>query len=377
MDRAALAGTYSYSVAAVDAAGNIGSRGTSLSVVYDTTAPARPTGLAGATPTNVAPALTWSRVLDGTVYVPRYAVLRGGVEIGTTTAAAFTDSALAVDGYAVYTVLAIDAAGNRSAASTSLTIRRDATPPVTPTGLATAAVTRTPPALAWAVAGDADGYRVYRSGALVGTVTAGAFTDASAPEGTWTYTVVAFDVAGNASAATAGAVATLDTTPPPATPVATAGAELTNGAPTLAWSASPGVVAWEVQRDGVAIATVSTPGYADAGVLADATVAYRLVAVDAAGNRSAASAAVAITVDRVAPAAPTGLAGATPTRDAPSCASAPSRTPCATPSTGTASASARRRRPRSRTPRRPMARTATRSRRSTPRATRARAPSRA
>jgi fibronectin type 3 domain-containing protein len=72
----------------------------------------------------------------------------------------------------------------------------------------------------------------------------------------------------------------------------------------LTWNAATdntGVTGYTVQRDGVGIGTVATRGYSDTGVAAGQSYAYRVAALDAAGNSSAFSAPVTVTVPFPAP----------------------------------------------------------------------------
>jgi chitodextrinase len=98
----------------------------------------------------------------------------------------------------------------------------DTQPPTAPSGLVATALSASQIRLTWNPATDnigVAGYRVYRNGGStpIATVTSGAsYTDASlAPATTYSYTVAAFDDAGNPSPPSALASATTQTTPPP------------------------------------------------------------------------------------------------------------------------------------------------------------------
>jgi len=88
----------------------------------------------------------------------------------------------------------------------------DTTAPTAPAGLRTTAVTSSSVALAWTASTDAvgvTGYNVYRGGTLVGTSAGTAYTDSGLTASTaYSYTVKAFDAAGNVSAASAAVGAT-------------------------------------------------------------------------------------------------------------------------------------------------------------------------
>jgi hypothetical protein len=89
----------------------------------------------------------------------------------------------------------------------------DTLPPTVPSGLAASAVSSSAIDLSWGASADnvgVTGYRVYRNGTLAATIASGTTyhdTGLSAST-TYSYTVVAFDAAGNASSASAPVTAT-------------------------------------------------------------------------------------------------------------------------------------------------------------------------
>jgi chitodextrinase len=88
----------------------------------------------------------------------------------------------------------------------------DTTPPSTPANLAVTGVTSSSASLSWSPSTDnvgVAGYRVYRNGVQVGTASGTTFTDTGLSASTqYTYTVAAYDAAGNVSARSAGVTAT-------------------------------------------------------------------------------------------------------------------------------------------------------------------------
>jgi chitodextrinase len=178
----------------------------------------------------------------------------------------------------------------------------DTTPPSQPAGFTAAAVDQTDISLSWTASSDnvgVTGYRIYRSGALLTTVSAPGYADAGLTAATaYTYQVIAYDAAGNASTA-ATATATTPAPPPAAsdTTAPTAPGNLTASAAkgkkvALSWAASTdniGVSGYSVYRDGSLVGTTTGTGYTDAlgGKASSAT--YYVVAYDAAGNVSPAS----------------------------------------------------------------------------------------
>src|SRR5439155_747195 len=164
--------TYSYAVAARDAAGNMSPDSTSVSVTLaDTTPPSTPSGLTAAVAGSTGANLSWSASTDDVVLTV-YIVRRNGIQIATPATTSYADTGLSVGAFS-YTVAARDAAGNISpdSATASITIA-DTTPPTTPTGLTAAAAGSTGANLAWSASSDNVGvtdYIVVRNGVQDGT----------------------------------------------------------------------------------------------------------------------------------------------------------------------------------------------------------------
>ena len=232
----------------------------------------------------------------------------------TTDVAGDTDVAQAI---AIQADGKIVAAGRSFRSNFDLTLARyrnevtppttDTTPPTAPTGL-TASFNSTTNAidLSWTAATDnvaVTGYRIYRDGGPVpvATVNGITFSDVAAA-GTHTYAVTAIDAAGNESAPSNTASATVaggDVTPPTAPTSLTATANLATRTIELSWIASTddvGVTGYRVFRDNgtTAIATVSGTTFNDPNQLG--THVYVVAAIDAAGNQSASSNSATATV---------------------------------------------------------------------------------
>src|SRR5205809_2654681 len=215
--------TYSYTVAARDAAGNISPNSTSVSVTTasaaDTMPPATPTGLTGAAAGSSGANLSWSASTDD-VGVTGYIVRRNGVQVATHASTSYTDTGLSAATTYSYTVAARDAAGNMSPDSTSVSITiADTTPPSTPSGLTAAVAGSTGANLSWSASTDnvgVTGYIVRRNGVQVATPATTSFADTGLSAATtYSYTVAARDAAGNISPNSATASVTTGGTPPP------------------------------------------------------------------------------------------------------------------------------------------------------------------
>lgn len=168
----------------------------------DTTPPSTPGNLAVAATGTSTARLTWTASTDNTG-VTGYQVRRGGTLLGTVTTTQYNDSGLTPGSTYQYTVTAVDAASNASAPATKSWTQpiADTTAPSAPSNLRTTSLTKAKATLAWNGSTDnvgVAGYRVYRNGSLVATVTGTTWSDAR-QRTVSTYYVVAYDAAGNVS----------------------------------------------------------------------------------------------------------------------------------------------------------------------------------
>lgn len=118
----------------------------------------------------------------------------------TTASASWTVTAPSTDGAYVKTVTA--SAPSHGSANASANITVDATPPTAPGNLAATVAQKTKIALSWSASSDTgsgfDHYEISRNGTKIASTTSLKYTDAPG-KGTYTYTVTAFDKAGNSS----------------------------------------------------------------------------------------------------------------------------------------------------------------------------------
>jgi len=301
--------------------------------------------------------LFWSvATTTGKNPVAGYDVYRNGIKIASVTSTTYLDKPLQLSTAYKYYVVAFDAAGNRSLASAeistttpaapNLTITaggqlssgiisltfKDITAPAAPANLAATSsvitATISSVSLSWSASTDnvaVTGYDVYRDGSKLGTVPQTSFTDLSVTSGVvHSYTVVAFDAAGNRSAMSAallytpvtsnlnitvGGQLSTDTTNQPFKDITaptvpqnlaavTTAIDATTSSVKLTWSAATDNVAvagYDVYRGGVKIGTVTQATYTDPSVTSGVASSYAVIAFDAAGNRSAASSALSVT----------------------------------------------------------------------------------
>lgn len=300
----------------------------------DTTPPSTPGSLATSVSGRTV-SLSWAAAVDN-VGATAYEVHRGTTAGFTPSAATALSSTVTGTSYAdanvgdgtwYYRVLARDAAGNWSAPSASASatvVPPDTTAPSVPADVTASVQDRDDITVSWTASTDAvgvTGYEVHRgttadftpsSETLVsGALTATTFSQTDVAEGTWFYRVRARDAAGNWSAPSAAASATVEPLPPdttaPSVPSGLAATVQGGDDVALTWTASTddvGVTGYAVHRGSSAgftvdadsrIASVTTPGYTDESRPVG-TWFYRVVAVDAAGNASDAAPAVSATV---------------------------------------------------------------------------------
>lgn len=318
-------GEYFYRVAAIDEAGNIGEATDAVQgTVGDVTAPTAPAGLT-ASAGNYAATLAWSAAEDN-VEVTGYRLYRSttadfepGADylVTETTALNHVDSPLALDTY-YYQVTAVDGAGNESAASNVASVEvSTGTSPDAPEQLA-AELAGGNVELTWQAPTDGvtpAQYIVYRGASAdftpteansLGTTEGLNYTDNDPETGANFYRVVAVSEAGNRSVPTDSVEVTVTDASPPSRPAALT-ADVEDRAVSLTWQASNdnvGVVGYEVHRGtsagftpgvGSRVDTVTGTSWSDTEhPIGD--FFYKGIALDAAGNTSAASNAVEVNV---------------------------------------------------------------------------------
>ncbi|RBY95954.1 hypothetical protein DQ237_12550 [Blastococcus sp. TF02-8] len=305
--------TYTYAVQTHDTSGNwsVSSSPAVSATPTDLTPPAAPTGLTGGRGDGRA-GLSWTANTE--TDLAGYRLLRDGVEIASTTSTSYLDTGLVNDRSYVYRVVAVDTHGNRSAASSPVSVTpTDLTPPAAPTGL-TAVRGDGQVALSWTPNSepDVDRYQLRRDGVTVATLTGTSYVDTGLTnDTTYRYSVAAVDGHGNVSVSSSSVFATPTDLGPPATPTGFA-AQAGDGQVALTWRANgeSDLAGYRVLRDGTEVATVTGTTWTDSGLTNDRSYDYSLVAVDTHGNRSGATAAVTATpTDLTPPAVPVGFGG--------------------------------------------------------------------
>ncbi|WP_425281129.1 cellulase family glycosylhydrolase [Paenibacillus jilunlii] len=173
----------------------------------DNQAPTTPANLSATSPTYSTVALTWTGSTDN-VGVAGYNIYQNGNLVHISPTTNYTVTGLKANTTYAFTVKAIDAAGNLSAASNAVSIKtsdsNDTTAPTAPAGLVVAPAITTAK-LAWTASTDnigVAGYNIYVNGELQGTSATTSYTASGlAGKTAYTFSVKAFDDAGNESAA--------------------------------------------------------------------------------------------------------------------------------------------------------------------------------
>jgi eukaryotic-like serine/threonine-protein kinase len=275
-------------------------------VKVDKQAPAQPTGLHVTGRSLTVVSLVWNSGRDN-VGVVGYDIYENGRRIGTSSRPWFTATGLIANTPYQFRVDARDGAGNvssQSAPVSATTLNKpDTTPPNPVTTLKATGESQTTVTLSWSRPGDntgVTGYRVYRGGTQVATVTNPQYVDIGLGAATtYTYSVIAVDAAGNPSPAGNSVTATTLAAPDITAPTVPTG--LTKTAATLttislSWTASTdagGVTGYDVFRGSTEVGVnIPAPSFQDTGLDPGVTYAYSVEAVDASNNVSDASAAL-------------------------------------------------------------------------------------
>ena len=236
--------------------------------------------------------LSWSVATDDSGPVEGYRVYRDGAYYAWSPTSSYTDTAVLGETPYTYTVYAQDAAGNLGSVSNRATVSVDTVAP-SAAGSLTATAIQSPAqvTLSWTAATDdvgVAGYRVYRDGVVVGDTAETTYTDLTVTGPvTYTYTVSAYDAAGNAGPAASATVTTPDVVPPTAVASLSARARSKPRKVIVTWGEATdnvGVAGYRLYRRGVLLASTIATTYTDRRVAAARSYTYAVAANDAAGN---------------------------------------------------------------------------------------------
>jgi len=217
---------YCYSVSAYDASGNESAMTAQTSQACDltsaatsTTAPPVPTGLHVTPVLSSQMTVTWSASTGAWGYhVYRDGTLVGTDAVNTTST---TDSGLTASTQYCYSVSALSNTGHESAQCTQVCATTgaasDISAPTVPAGLTAIAGSSKNVTLSWTASTDnvgVLGYKIYKDGTLLKSVTTTSTTDTGLTGGAnYCYTVSAYDDSGNESTQSTQACVTIFWTP--------------------------------------------------------------------------------------------------------------------------------------------------------------------
>ena len=271
--------------------------------------------------------LTGTAEANSTVKVYDGATLLGQTTADGSGAWSYTTAALA-DGTHSLTATATDAADNTSAASAALNVTVDTAAPGVPaiaafstdSGTVGDGITNDNTLTLTGTAAANSTVKVYDGATLLGQATANgsgawSYTTAALANGAHSLTATATDAAGNTSAASATLNVTVDAAAPGAPTIAsfstdsgTVGDGITNDNTLTLTGTAEASSTVKVYDGATLLGTVTANGsgawsYTTA-TLANGSHSLTATATDAAGNTSAASAALSVTVDTAPPSAP-------------------------------------------------------------------------
>ena len=218
----------------------------------------------------------------------------------------YNDSSLAPDVTYFYRIRAIGSSGNFSpysqvaSARTFRDITGDTAVPSVPAGLTATAASCSQVNLSWSASTDTGGsglagYKISRGGIQIATTSLTSYLEIGLVDGhVFTYTVAAYDQAGNISAMSTAASATTPSCPDPTAPSVPTGMAATAASCSqvdLSWLTSTdtggsGLAGYKLFRNGVQIASIALTSYLDAGLAASTTYTWNVAAYDHAGNTS-------------------------------------------------------------------------------------------
>jgi cellulose 1,4-beta-cellobiosidase len=310
---------YELSVKAIDGAGNVSpaSEATFVYLGEPPNPPSAPTKLQASNTAGTPVQLVWT---PGTGGAPAttYQVYRDGLLVLSTTLTSVVVTAVAGSTTYSFTVKAVAADGNLSAASAPVAITTnkstDTTPPSRPSHLRITQVTSTSVSLTWNASTDNVGviaYEVFAGSVLVGMPIGTSTTISGLAEGqSYSFTVSALDAVCSVSQASSPVTVTpgtlLDSTPP-TTPTNLAVGSVAPWTATLTWTGSRDVDSWMAGYDvyvkytngsnvTLVLVASSTTTAATVNGLYAGTYSLVVRARDAVGNESSDSNTVTVTI---------------------------------------------------------------------------------
>lgn len=218
-------GTYTYTVAAYDAAQNVSARSSPVvfTISIDNTPPSVPTNVSVEQISANGAKVSWASSTDPGG-IAGYQIFRNGSKVGSASSSPYTDQGLSTNVHYIYNVAAYDVAGNVSDESeppAGVTIQ-PFTGPNPPVILSAIVGNASTVEIIWSIASDPlaiTGYTLYRDGAAIASVTSTSYIDTKLTPGLHTYNLTTTDVSGETSAMSASSTVIVPATGTTAIPI--------------------------------------------------------------------------------------------------------------------------------------------------------------
>ena len=150
----------------------------------------------------------------------------------------------------------------------------------TPANFRLSSSTETTATLAWDAVDEATGYKLYRDGTLIATLTDTSYTDVIQPFVSYVYTLTAYNANGESDPATISVQIII----PPETPSNFRVVSKSIMEISLAWDAVTGADSYQLKRNGSVIYSGEGTSYTDGGLTAGTDYTYTLSAVNMVGS---------------------------------------------------------------------------------------------
>ena len=322
----ANAGTYTVTLTTTDNMGAQDTDSATASVSASVTVPAAPSGLVATAASSTRINLTWT---DNSSNETGFKVERASSatgpfsQIGTASAASYSDMSAPVASTSFYRVSATNTAGTSAPSNVASATTSDNVP-AAPSGLVATAASSTRINLTWSDnSSNETGFKVERASSAtgtfsqIGTATGASFSDTSAPvASTSFYRVSATNTAGASTPSNVASATTPDN--PPAAPASLSASGVSPSQINLAWpDSSSNETGFKIERASaaagpwtqVAVTGASTTGWSNTGLSASTTWYYRVKASNAAGDSVPSPTASATTqpAQPILPTAPSNL----------------------------------------------------------------------
>jgi len=304
---------YTFEVRAWDSANNFGPSATGSFTTPDTASPSAPGAPSFSAITMTAATASWAAATDNVGVVGYdYRVNSGAWQSLGSVLSVNLSNLSAASAYTV-TLRARDAAGNLSPTSAGSFTTTDTSAPAKPTGLSASAPNSNSVNLSWTASTDnvgVSGYRIRRGGTQIGTSATTSYTDNTVSGSTsYSYTVSAYDAAGNTSEQSTPADVTTPDTLAPDTPTGLSAVPASATQVNLSWNASSdsggsGLAGYRIYRNGTHITSVGSTSYSDTSVAPSTSYSYTVLAYDHANNLSGHSNTASVTTPSNIPSTP-------------------------------------------------------------------------